>query len=813
MGESFNLYLQNRPIKEAFIINTDSPDALNNIEQVIEYCQTKWGGGYNQIILISNQDISDDWMKYMYAYDPDVIKYFEEIPESVKDKICYYINHMIIEDFNTQGYRTSALSIFPQKQNIYNKKLFLFKKNCRVELPQSLDKFVKYNFGWYQDLMYQEKLLEAVPNKEVLIIESEQDLIKFFNEQLKQYGLNFTQRFQAQISLHANNHFSEPSNRIFNRNITVYIGDTINSHVNFWNSSLRVDSFHQEFLHKLFLPYDLVFNDSFLESFLKWIERYADMNNENCSKIKFEIADLSEEQIFSINSQLEKFSRRYSVEKSSPIEIPQGLNSCTYNCPPLNESFWGVRSKFEPPQPVELHNLLKERVSTITTQRPTNNIAETNEYYVTDIYVQEFEQQSILTRFPKRLKSMSKLIVPHNLSKINFSHNVSCLRRYGDKALKIYLPDDEEIFDKLLKDQQYNRLEDRITKIKTSDKGLYLKGLVGIFDDFVNLQDYLGNIYWDKIFKILSGTPDKREYANWRDLKNKLEKHVLEVDNKFLHSEEGVNYLASLVVHSAKSYNENIKGLSYETLKCEAENLLREFEKTEDYKELISDDAEMFFCETTLKNSINNLLEKNILQLGINVKCNRCGTFQWYSIDKLNSKFKCPNCDENISILAEQQWRYKLNTIVSTAYRNDIVPVALALNQLLRTASQSFMFTPSRELYLNNNDKNPFTDLDIICIVDGEFIIGEVKKSQSNFKSGDFEKLVHIAKILKPDKVVLSALDITSENKVIKTLSDGFNKMYEELKKHNIKTEIIEYQTPPFGLDVAHFSDMIYYEK
>ena len=43
IGGSFNLYLQNKPLKEILIINTDSPDALNNIEQII-----------------NNQDISDN---------------------------------------------------------------------------------------------------------------------------------------------------------------------------------------------------------------------------------------------------------------------------------------------------------------------------------------------------------------------------------------------------------------------------------------------------------------------------------------------------------------------------------------------------------------------------------------------------------------------------------------------------------------------------------------------------------------------------------------------------------------------------------
>ena len=260
----------------------------------------------------------------MYAYDPDIIKIFEELPPKVTEKINYNINYILIEDFNTSGYKTSGLTIFPQKHNIYNKKLILFKKNPRVELSNDLTNFIKYNFGWYYEQQYYETLLKQIDNKEIILIESENDLIEFFNNQLEKYGLNFNQRFQAQISLHANNHFSETSNRIYDRHITVYVGNSINNFVKFWNSSLRLDSFHQEFFHKLYLPINLLTNDAFLKSLLEWLKRYSDIDNgRNTQDIRFESCDLSEDDISLVNTKLAKFSKYKCVNLDFAVEKPK----------------------------------------------------------------------------------------------------------------------------------------------------------------------------------------------------------------------------------------------------------------------------------------------------------------------------------------------------------------------------------------------------------------------------------------------------------------------------------------------------------
>jgi hypothetical protein len=80
------------------------------------------------------------------------------------------------------------------------------------------------------------------------------------------------------------------------------------------------------------------------------------------------------------------------------------------------------------------------------------------------------------------------------------------------------------------------------------------------------------------------------------------------------------------------------------------------------------------------------------------------------------------------------------------------------LGQLFTNASSAFLFAPCLDLF-EDNAKGPIGDLDIAVILDGKFVIGEVKQSPSDCDEATFIKMEAIARRLLPDTLLFASLD------------------------------------------------------
>jgi len=794
--QQYNFYTQNRPIKEAFIVNHESPDAKKQIDKIIEYNQYIWGGGYNQIILRNAKAIGDDWFNLLKAFDPDIIKTFEELPESIENQINFNLTPCYIEKIENHGLRTKGLLRFPTKENIYNNKLVLFKYLPKQgEENDNLRTFIQYNFGIFQDLQWQNHSIKDIEKKEIIDISNVDELSTVLEKQADYAYLSYTTYF-SQIYLFAHHHIQEPENRNYQTLLTIFVGDKIEDIANYWNHTLLEENWRRDFYHKLFLPIDLIKNDKFMKSLYKWLNIHSDYaGNQHYTKLKFVSYSLTEQELEEISTMLNKYIHT-SIEKRDSLIIPKFRQNFLARIPSLEKSqFEG--SFPEPTQPVELHSVTNNN-SIICTKKPSNEYGNTSDNFMTDIYIQinnTCENDYCLLKLPSR-KDIAKDICTTGYTRVNSNNQISILRQQGNPSLSLSMPNENELFTKLLRDNNYNSTEKIIHKIKISDKGQYLKGFLELFSSIKNAEYFISNDYWDKVFKILSGFANNSEENVTENIKTKLSKHIQEIGNSFLETEEGIEFLSSTLAHAAKSFNSNDKGILYRTFLNKAKDEWKEYKKTDNYKERMTNDIEIEFSEEDLTDELNELIEKGILLLGISPKCPKCGTKKWYSINDIKQKTKCAGCNSENIVNLEEKWTYKLNTIIEAGYKNDIIPVILALNEIYSRDRKSFLYVPSINIYLKGNS-TVFTDLDIACIRDGKFIIGEVKKHQKNFKPSDFDKLITVAKIIKPDIVIISSLDMTQAKGPNITINNGLKKSRQELRPLGVKVEpIIYYEFP-----------------
>jgi len=157
------------------------------------------------------------------------------------------------------------------------------------------------------------------------------------------------------------------------------------------------------------------------------------------------------------------------------------------------------------------------------------------------------------------------------------------------------------------------------------------------------------------------------------------------------------------------------------------------------------------------RDELHALLESAILLQGAELKCHFCASSFWYLIDDLKTNVRCNGCLNSFATPPAPKWSFRLNALVSNALlKQGTLSVLHALYHLQRGTSNMFIYLPCQDVFLSGSSER-YTDIDIVAISDGSFLIGEVKAHPQLFKESDFEKLGVLAKDLLPDKVIVAA--------------------------------------------------------
>ena len=206
-------------------------------------------------------------------------------------------------------------------------------------------------------------------------------------------------------------------------------------------------------------------------------------------------------------------------------------------------------------------------------------------------------------------------------------------------------------------------------------------------------------------------------------------------------------------------------------------------QETDEYNTKPSGDR-IEFNDDDFKERISDLVNSNVLLLGVKPKCPRCGYRIWYQIDAVTQRIPCKGCNYEFSLPAEESWFYRLNSLIRAAVTlHGTVPLLLVLGQMATFDSRtSFITIPCVDL-LNRaeQEKNKFVienEVDFVCVKDGKFVIGEIKQSVGLFGLQDFERMLKLAGLVRPDNIIFSSMDrepnmFVKEN--IKKLQEDLN--------------------------------------
>ena len=215
----------------------------------------------------------------------------------------------------------------------------------------------------------------------------------------------------------------------------------------------------------------------------------------------------------------------------------------------------------------------------------------------------------------------------------------------------------------------------------------------------------------------------------------------------------------------------------------------------------VTEKEDVGFRQEDVISKLAQLTQRNIIQTGVKPRCPTCGMAQWYHVDDAQQHLTCQGCRIQFPLQPELDWHYRLNGLIHAAHAlHGITPAVLVLGQLFEESETSFLFSSSLNLLTLPQDElskrgNKVAEVDIACIQDGKFIIGEVKQSMDLFKMKDFDAMAEIAKNTKPDIVLFACIDSHEPKRLI---TENITRIQNELGPHEIdvkwyKLEQVDY--------------------
>lgn len=198
---SYSIYVDKRPLRIAFLVN---PNITKNeqIEAIIRYNKSKWGGRFNPIIFTNGKTIEKEWWDFLVDVDVDIIKSLVPLEDEILEKIHSFLSPYLVEDTNGFDENTSryfihifdeGLSILPTAENVakVSRSFIGDSKIVIFELDKNIDKttkqFIKCNFGTYDHTVHIDNVLSKI-DKKVIHINNRESLALAFKE-LSSYEL------------------------------------------------------------------------------------------------------------------------------------------------------------------------------------------------------------------------------------------------------------------------------------------------------------------------------------------------------------------------------------------------------------------------------------------------------------------------------------------------------------------------------------------------------------------------------------------------------------------------------------------------
>ena len=786
-----SLLLRNRPIRHAYLVdmdvwNPEDPATVTLVGGIVARAQQSWHGLVTPIIPHWGARTEEaDWTLLRYS-DLDYLHAAAPLAESLVERVADEISPVHLDVARVHDFRChfeergtgvplaaetlAALSRGPLL-------IFDLAKDC----DPLVKRFVEWNFGafdqWF-DTRHPEEVrryhavelfLEKVTTKR-FPISDRASLAAFLNAAAGSRPARGTPyihpvRFAALCELAGTGQMHLRLRGSLSRQYLVYIGDTLSDFTSHWNYAWFAGNVGVPYEHQLWLPATLARDQSLHDALNNWFRRFTNWGNSDPHWLTLASASLTRDELTAVAEPICKRAgtllgyhlRTVEEETSDRARIQRDLDYA----PPLrgNEA--------------DVYRRVIHGASGVVEVSPAEpfGAGSAGGAWMVDVQGQHAHGVEEPDQFrpwllPRRAGALAQHIfrAPARINRtkvfsVEVGRNWSGVGRESRPELRIRLPHEGDILRWFLTcERSYSNINDPraklgkqtvvLRKVQPSQNGRLTQGLVGLFGDLGTAHHFLSQPFWQKLFRELAALDPKRDQNLIRSTQNLLGKELREMKPPPETIERVARRVAGLLTGRAAG--------QYRTLR-QCERLRLQLAKSEREQGSFAAGATQRlivkfggFSRERMLRDFDDLVRRNILRLGGALTCTRCGVRHWHNLRAMDQTVSCPGCDRQMTMPIDLQWSVELNGLARASVAQGVLGVIQALSGA-SMSSQSFFWGPSYELF-RPGDSNPWHEVDVAALIDGELVLGEVKEGHVGPR--DFDSLAEVSEALRPARAI-----------------------------------------------------------
>jgi hypothetical protein len=781
-----------RPKRVAFLINPDET-ALDELDYLTQWCAQHWGGGFWPIVPSDGKTVSADWWNVLEAIDPDIICTVCDLSGSLFDRIHRRLAPSLLENLGpisnlrhhgiarVVSRDANALDVFhlvrfhAVRQAYMRNAYFLRLKDSPAPTPTRA--FAIRNFGLVQDSTRTRVVFEAPEVRRLDLATSELSPMDLLGTLYKNVGSFSTVRELA--TLYAPRAYDPTWDQLSDA-FQLIVGDGVDDVLQTWNRSLTSPGWTGKDV--LWIDVETARDAASLELIGRWIGRFYFHNNQRHGLVVSHTVD--DEELKRIAEALRKPSWMYF----QPIGLHRGQTRFKKRDSKIGLHYPAAFDR--PTAHAELVNLSGRRGLLRAPQPPFPTESRGADGWMVDLDIEynldpaRYANQHDLWRLPKRARLGALFGKWTPQARIVGEGQPSLPAIPTDQSLAIRIPSKWEVLRVLLDSpptseeslgKPWEETRPPYPHFSISEQGRRFRGLLGLLGSLGGAIHVFRSHYWRKVFADLAPkvTDDRERRAEIiaRELRTAINGTAMPGADPL--NIEGVAQTIAGKLHLVPS----------RSLGISRKQLVDQFNKLRGTETIITERGERpLTFDDDASRDLEWLLDVGAFLQGISVHCSVCDWNQWVHVDHIARQVICEGCGKPFSLDSSPTWMFRLNELIGSAISRDaVLPVLHMAHRLTRSARSLGLTIEPQDLYKSYGGQK-VTDLDVIVICDGRFIIGEVKSSASGFKDSDFNKLGIVAKSILPDEVVVAAVGASWPAEVEKLIQE----MTSDLAAHEV---------------------------
>lgn len=696
--KQFQITSRPRHLRYVYFIDVKYP--YEKLFNLVCENQKLWGGRYNPIIPVNENTISENYISLLKNYDPDYVFYSENIdPEIIRR----------LRVFNPCGYYN--LDEHPRKENISGvDSIYLLSKfdtNLKVILPHGLWEtksplldFYKLNFGIESDTFVSENEISKKHQRIDLDKVTFASLTQILHQEKPIIKSGLSRMNLNTIILRNLQHAQYGEFEI----VIDKDKSSISNLIYYWNRLLFEG---RNIIYLTIEELEILRNDKYFGGIL------YDLSNDQAIKVvslnlsKDEMQEIITEKLNPI-----AFNRRfqYKTIENFPFDIldANGLFERDYSENLLAQTLITEKGLFHLPK-----------------LSFTNEVGFHPQKWAVDVEIKKFGENNYQNEIKFPYTTETWQIIKDVEGRINRKRNISIIihnQKNTSNNLEMVIPEFRNLLRQLISCPKIHgqSVNTKYIDISPHDGSNRLSAFLKTFDfSFFTIDDFFTDQFWVGLFEELI-TNDR--------------------------------------VAGDSIYFEEIKSKAIQVLEQKGILLGNKGETYQNEENL----------ELGLKETLDELCSYRVFLKGLKLKCPKCSSEFWYPIKEVSETINCKGCLESFKLPIEPKFAYKLNDLIknnifqSKTSRDGNLTVIRTLARIQDGSRQSFEYSPQLNLYDSHESRKPCSEVDIVCLSDGKFIIGEAKHNSLAFSENSnkaLQSLVELAKEIYPDKIVLSCYE------------------------------------------------------